>query len=284
MTPPATIFVPEPMVSGRLLTGQPKAPRGTNGMFASLPAVPAADLPSPPQPLTATPELLEFLAAESAKLESATPWEIVQWAVDHYFPKLTMATAFGPEGCVIIHMLGTIEPRVKVFNLDTGYQFAETLELREQIAKRYGIEVEYKRPDTTVAEYEAQHGGPLYKTNPDQCCADRKVKVLKEAAQGWHAWMSGIRRDQSPDRAKAPIIGWDKKFNLVKISPLANWTKKEVWKLITDENIPYNPLHDQGYPSIGCWPCTRSVMFGEDERAGRWSGFKKTECGLHTTE
>ncbi len=96
--------------------------------------------------------------------------------------------------------------------------------------------------------------------------------------------MSGIRRDQSPDRAKAPIVGWDKKFGLVKISPLANWTKKDVWKLITDEDIPYNPLHDQGYTSIGCWPCTRAVMFGEDERAGRWSGFAKTECGLHTLE
>ena len=154
------------------------------------------------QPLSATPELLEFLAAESKKLETATPREIVRWAVDHYFPKLTMATAFGPEGCAIIHMLAQIEPRVHVFNLDTGYQFKETLELRDKIAQRYGIDVEYKRPDTTVEVYEAQHGGPLYKTNPDQCCADRKVKVLKEAAKGWHAWMSGIRRDQSPDRAK----------------------------------------------------------------------------------
>ncbi len=234
--------------------------------------------------LVATPELLEYLAAESQKLETATPQEIVRWAVEHYFPKLTMATAFGPEGCVIIHMIAQIEPRVHVFNLDTGYQFKETLELREKIKQRYGIEVEYKRPDTTVEVYEQIHGGPLYKTNPDQCCADRKIKVLKEAAKGWHAWMSGIRRDQSPDRAKAPIVGWDKKFNLVKISPLANWTKKDIWKLITDENVPYNPLHDQGYPSIGCWPCTRAVMFGEDERAGRWSGFQKTECGLHTSE
>jgi len=98
-----------------------------------------------------------------------------------------------------------------------------------------------------------------------------------------HAWMSGIRRDQSPDRAQAKIVGWDKKFGLVKISPLANWTKKDVWKRITDESIPYNPLHDQGFPSIGCWPCTRSVATGEtDERAGRWSGMKKTECGLHS--
>jgi phosphoadenosine phosphosulfate reductase len=254
------------------------------------PAEPASDRQAPTLvigqdgQLVATPELQEYLAAESEKLETATPQEIVRWAVEHYFPKLTMATAFGPEGCVIIHMIAQIEPRVHVFNLDTGYQFKETLELREMIKQRYGIEVEYKRADTTVEVYEQLHGGPLYKTNPDQCCADRKVKVLKEAAKGWHAWMSGIRRDQSPDRAKAPIVGWDKKFNLVKISPLANWTKKDIWKLITDENVPYNPLHDHGYPSIGCWPCTRAVMFGEDERAGRWSGFQKTECGLHTSE
>ncbi len=237
----------------------------------------------PPFSIPPSESDLAWMAAESAKLETATPREILRWAVDHYFPHLTMATAFGPEGCAIIHMLAEIEPRTHVFNLDTGYQFAETLELRERILQRYGIAVEMKRPDTTVEQYEAQHGGPLYKTNPDQCCADRKIKVLQQAAVGFRAWMSGIRRDQSPDRAVAPIIGWDKKFNLVKISPLANWTKKDIWKLITTENIPYNPLHDQGYTSIGCWPCTRAVMFGEDERAGRWSGSAKKECGLHTS-
>ena len=105
-----------------------------------------------------------------------------------------------------------------------------------------------------------------------------------KAVEGFHAWASAIRRDQSPDRAKAPIVGWDKKFGLVKVSPLANWTKQQVWSLITKHDIPYNPLHDQGYTSIGCWPCTRAVMFGEDERAGRWSGTAKTECGLHTLE
>jgi len=244
-----------------------------------LPVVSRPELPPLP-----SPEVLEQLAAASQQLESATPLEILQWAVKTYYPSLTMATAFGPEGCVILYMLSLVEPRVHVFNLDTGYQFKETLELRDEIARRYGIEVELKRPATTVAEYEAANGGPLYKLNPDQCCADRKVGVLKEAAKGWTAWMSGIRRDQSPYRAKQPIVGWDRKFGLVKISPLANWTKKDVWKLITEKDIPYNPLHDQGYSSIGCWPCTRSVMFGEDERAGRWSGFAKTECGLHTAE
>lgn len=228
------------------------------------------------------PPTPEWLASESERLEQASPSEIIAWAVKHFFPKLTMATAFGPEGCVILHWLAEIEPRTPVFNLDTGYQFKETLELRDRIAKRYGIEVELKRPALSVAEYEAEHGGPLYKTNPDKCCFDRKITVLKQAAVGMKAWMSGIRRDQSPDRAKAPIVGWDKKFGLVKISPLANWSKQQVWKLIVDQDVPYNPLHDQGYTSIGCWPCTRAVMFGEDERAGRWSGTGKVECGLHT--
>ncbi|MEX0676676.1 MAG: phosphoadenylyl-sulfate reductase [Pirellulales bacterium] len=235
-------------------------------------------------PIAAAPQLLEELKEHSRRLETATPQEIIAWAVEKYAPKLTMATAFGPEGCAILHMLAEIDPSTYVFNLDTGYQFKETLELRDRIAKRYGIEVELKQPETTVEEYEARHGGPLYQKNPDQCCFDRKVKVLRESIAGWHAWMSGIRRDQSSDRAGAPIVGWDKKFGLVKISPLANWTKNDVWKLITEHDIPYNPLHDQGYASIGCWPCTRAVMFGEDERAGRWSGTAKTECGLHTKD
>jgi phosphoadenosine phosphosulfate reductase len=226
--------------------------------------------------------LFEGLRRQSQRFESASPREILSWAVEEYFPKLTMATAFGPEGCVILHLLAEIEPQVHVFNLDTGYQFEETLQLRDRIAQRYGIEVQLERPDTTVEEYERQHGGPLYRTQPDQCCFDRKVKVLSRVSRNFDAWMTGIRRDQSSDRANAPIVGWDKKFGLVKISPLANWTKQDVWKFITEHDVPYNPLHDQGYTSIGCRPCTRSIMFGEDERAGRWSGFAKTECGLHT--
>jgi phosphoadenosine phosphosulfate reductase len=243
-----------------------------------------ASVEAPATPPVATPEELQWMKEQSQLLEGATPKEIIAWAVENYFPKLTMATAFGPEGLVIIHYLAEIEPKTPVFNLDTGYQFKETLELRNQIARRYGIEVELKQPSTTVEQYEAMHGGPLYQTQSDKCCFDRKITVLRQAAVGFRAWMSGIRRDQSPDRAGAPIVGWDKKFGLVKISPLANWTKKEVWKLISEENIPYNPLHDQGYTSIGCWPCTRAVLFGEDERAGRWSGSAKTECGLHTAD
>jgi phosphoadenosine phosphosulfate reductase len=260
------------------------ASAGQSLPFAAANSVEANDVKlsavSPPLPEAG---VLERLRDESNRLETATPEEIIRWAVATYFPKLTMATAFGPEGCVILYYLSLVEPRTHVFNLDTGYQFKETLALRDEIQRRYGIDVELKRADVTVEQYEALNGGPLYKTNPDQCCFDRKVTVLRRAAVGFDAWMSGIRRDQSSDRARAPIVGWDRKFGLVKISPLANWTKKDVWKLILDKNIPYNPLHDQGYTSIGCWPCTRAVMFGEDERAGRWSGSAKTECGLHTT-
>ncbi len=237
------------------------------------------------RPLVATPELLAELADASARLEAAQPEEIIAWAAGRFAPHLTMATAFGPEGCAIIAMLAEVAPDTHVFNLDTGYQFQETLDLRDKLARRYGIEVEMLQPELSVPAYEALHGGPLYKTNPHQCCFDRKVKVLREAVRGKHAWMSGIRRDQSADRAQAAIVGWDKKFNLVKISPLANWTKKDIWKRIVDEDIPYNPLHDQGFPSIGCWPCTRAVAADEtDERAGRWSGLAKTECGLHSLE
>jgi len=243
------------------------------------PTAPGPDLPRVP-----SEEELEFFRQESFRLETATPEVVIAWAVQRYFPKLTMATAFGPEGCLILSMLAKIEPRWYVFNLYTGYQFQETLELRDRIAERYGIAVDLQRPELPVEEYERLNGGPVYLRDSDKCCRERKISVLHRAVKGYVAWMSGIRRDQSPHRAAAPIVGWDKKFGLVKISPLANVTSKDVWKRIVDESIPYNPLHDQGYPSIGCWPCTRAVHSGEDERAGRWSGTAKTECGLHTSE
>jgi phosphoadenosine phosphosulfate reductase len=226
----------------------------------------------------------EQIAAANARLASASPQEILTWAVDAFFPRLTMATAFGAEGCCILHMLAEIEPGVHVFNLDTGYQFPETLALRERIKERYGIDVELVQPDLTVAEYEAAHGGPLYSIRPDQCCHDRKVVPLRRAVAGYEAWISAIRRDQTPDRAAAKVVQWDKKFQLVKVNPLLNWTRKDVWNFINQHNVPYNPLHDEGYLSIGCWPCTRPVADGQDERAGRWAGTAKKECGLHVLD
>lgn len=247
----------------------------------AIPEIGGARVADPP--LEPTPEFLCELKKDSDSLENETPQAILKWAVDRFAPKFTMATAFGPEGMTIIHMLAEIAPETPIFNLETGYQFAETLQLRETVREKYGITVEYKYPETTVEEFEKVNHGPVYSTDPNRCCFDRKLRVLHKAARGWHAWASAIRRDQSEDRARAPIVGWDKKFQLVKISPLANWTKQQVWAMIMDEGIPYNPLHDRGYPSIGCQPCTRSVGMGEDERSGRWSGFQKTECGLHSS-
>lgn len=234
--------------------------------------------------MTVQPFTSEDIPAVNDALEGKSPEAILRWAVAEFHPRLTMATAFGAEGCCIIHMLADIEPDVRIFNLDTGYQFQETLDLRERIKERYGIEVEYVRPELTVEEYEAEHGGPLYRIRPDQCCHDRKVLPLRRAVEGYDAWISAIRGDQTADRAAASVVQWDAKFNLVKVNPLLAWTKKDVWSFIMKHDVPYNPLHDQNYPSIGCWPCTRPVTDGEDERAGRWSGTVKKECGLHVIE
>lgn len=226
------------------------------------------------------------LTAVNLELQAATPQEVLHWAVRHFHPRLLLATAFGAEGCCLIHMLAGIEPGVTFINLETGYQFPETLALRERIRKRYGITVEYVRPDQTVADYEREHGGPLHGLRPDQCCHDRKIVPLRRALAKYQprAWVSAIRKDQTTDRAVAGVVQWDAKFNLVKVNPLLNWTKKDVWKFVTDHDVPYNPLHDEGYPSIGCWPCTRPVGAGEDDRAGRWAGKVKKECGLHVIE
>ena len=226
----------------------------------------------------------EEIAALNRELDGKSPREILEDAVRRFHPKLMMATAFGAEGCCLIHLLAGIEKGVRIINLDTGYQFAETLELRERILQKYGIAVEMVQPDTTVAEYEKQHGGPLYLSQPDQCCKDRKIIPLRRAVQGYAAWISAIRGDQTEHRQAAGVVQWDAKFNVVKYNPLLRWNKKDVWKFITDNDVPYNPLHDQGYPSIGCQPCTAPVSNGADERSGRWAGSKKKECGLHVLD
>ena len=222
--------------------------------------------------------------AINRQLEGAPPQTVLRWAVEHFHPRLTMATAFGAEGCCLIHMLAEIEPAGRVFNLDTGYQFPETLEMRERIKARYGIEVELVRPEMTVAEYEAKQGGPLYRRRPEQCCHDRKVVPLRRALFGYDAWVSAIRRDQTADRARAGVMQWDAKFDLVKVNPLLNWTRRDVWRFLAAHDVPYNPLYDRGFPSLGCWPCTRAVAAGADERAGRWAGTNRKECGLHVIE
>ena len=224
--------------------------------------------------------------------EQATPQEILRWATQTYGPKLTMATAFGAEGCALLDMLAKLRDETgifpDVFNLDTQYQFGQTLSLKKQIERKYDIQIRVVTPDDGIVAAEAQSksetGQPLYKTDPNACCYWRKVAPLEDAVAGFDAWISAIRRDQTPQRAATAIIGADRKFDLVKINPLANWTKEQVWDYIRENDVPTNPLHDQGFPSIGCWPCTKPVQDGEDERAGRWSGTEKKECGLHVQD
>ena len=196
-----------------------------------------------------------------------------------------MATAFGPEGCAILHMLAEIEPegprlqprhRLPV-RRDPGASRPDRPTVRDR--GRDGPGRGHRSPSTRRA-----NGGPIYATDPDRCCRDRKIVPLRRAVEGYDAWISAIRADQSAHRARADVVGWDAKFGLVKINPLLNWTKRDVWAFVVTNDVPYNPLHDQGYPSIGCWPCTQAVGQGEDERAGRWAGQAKTECGLHSLD
>jgi phosphoadenosine phosphosulfate reductase len=227
-----------------------------------------------------TSDQLEFIEHWNNELSGSEPEFILQWAYDVYAPRLTMGTALGNSGCVILSMLAKLGLSIPIFNLDTGYQFPETLELLDRLNAKYGVGITRCEPETSVAEFEAING-ELYKLDSDRCCYERKVKVLEKIAPYYDAWFSGLRRDQGPSRANTPVVGWDKKFGLVKIAPLAYWTNKDVWKRIVEHAVPYNKLYDQGYTSIGCQPCTRPTIAGETERAGRWSGKQKKECGLH---
>lgn len=222
----------------------------------------------------------------SRDFEYSKPQEILRWALETYCDKLTMATAFGAEGCVLIDMLAKLRDETSItpdiFNLETGYQFAETLALRENLIAKYDLPIRFVASRESVEEMEARYGGPIYGIDPNLCCHNRKVVPLQDALGGFSAWITAIRRDQTPERQAAPIIGPDLKFpHLVKVNPLANWSKTQVWDYVREHDVPTNPLHAQGFPSIGCWPCTRAVVEGEDDRSGRWAGTDKRECGLH---
>ena len=222
-------------------------------------------------------------------LEAQSPQDILRWSLETYGAGLTMATAFGAEGCALLGMLAHLRDETglspDIFNLDTGYQFAETLDLKRRIEDKYGFAIRAIQPDAGINDAEADSktifDQPLYQSQPNLCCYFRKVVPLAGAVEGFSAWITAIRRDQTPERAGAPIIGFDNQFPLVKINPLANWSKAQVWEYIRAHDVPFNPLHEQGFPSIGCWPCTRAVQVGEDDRAGRWAGTDKRECGIH---
>ncbi|MBM7569372.1 phosphoadenylyl-sulfate reductase [Paenibacillus sacheonensis] len=221
-----------------------------------------------------------LIAQKAVDLETATPQDILKFAVET-FPNITFACSFGAEDVVIVDMLQKISPKTDIFYLDTDFHFKETYETRDKMAEIYGLEFVEVKPAITPEEQAAQYGDELWKTNANECCNIRKVQPLTQILSKYEAWITGIRRDQAPTRANAKKIEYDTKFGLVKFNPIADWSSEDVWNYIRENNVYYNPLHDNHYPSIGCEYCTRQVMPGEDPRAGRWSGQEKTECGLH---
>ena len=223
----------------------------------------------------------EELKEISDRLEGRPPQEALRWAIEEFFPDIALACSFGAEDIVLVDMIMKIRPGVKVFYLDTDVLFKETYELIDRVVARYGIQPVAYKSELTLEEQADKHGPQLWQRDPDLCCYLRKVEPLTRALEGLRAWITGIRRDQAPTRAKAGIVEMDNKFGLVKVNPLAPWSWEQVLSYIREHQLPYNPLHDQGYPSIGCHPCTRPVKPGEDPRSGRWAGFAKTECGLH---
>lgn len=215
-------------------------------------------------------------------LEDAAPQKILAWAAQHFRGRLALACSFGgPSGLVLLDMVMQTDPSITVYYLDTGLLFPETYGHIGVIAQRYGILPIAVKPAQTVEEQAEDRGPALWGRDPDLCCNLRKVEPQRAFLQGYDAWISGVRRDQSKVRNAVEVVGWDDKFGLVKINPLATWTEEMVWTYVRAHDIPYNPLHDRGYPSIGCMTCTVAVKAGEDPRAGRWRGFAKTECGLH---
>jgi phosphoadenosine phosphosulfate reductase len=212
----------------------------------------------------------EALTDLSAKFETSPASEVVAWAVERFHPQLCLTASM--TDAVLIDIATKVEPSVEVVFIDTGYHFPETLQTLEEVRRRYGLNLRIMTvPPAPV---------PLWKADPVNCCTFAKVEQLERALVGKRAWMSGLRRQEASTRRDAPILSRDRR-GLVKLNPLANWTDLDVEGYIADHDVPVNPLLAKGYPSIGCWPCTRPVTPGEHSRAGRWSGLDKTECGLH---
>jgi len=230
---------------------------------------------------TLTPLGATQLIESGRALETSTPLEILRWAADQFGSGLSFATGFGAEGCVLIDLIGRHRLPIDIFTLDTGLLFPETYDLWRRLEERYELSIRGVRPELTVEVQAATHGPELWARRPDRCCEMRKVSPLVAELSRFDAWITAIRRDQTASRADALAVEWDPKFGLGKVHPLVRWTKKEVWSHLLQHDVPYNPLHDRGYPSIGCLPCTSAVAAGEDDRAGRWRDAPKTECGLH---
>lgn len=218
---------------------------------------------------------------EISDFEMEQPQVVLKWAINQFYPDIALACSFGAEDVALVDMIVKINPDTKVFYIDTNLLFKKTYEVIDRIVEKYKPNFIKYEPLLTVEEQASKYGDRLYEREPDLCCNLRKVEPLKRVLNGLTAWITGVRREQCPTRANIGIVEEDRKFNLIKINPLATWTSKDVWNYIRENDVPYNLLHERGYPSIGCEPCTQQVKPGEDPRAGRWKYHAKTECGLH---
>jgi len=225
-------------------------------------------------------ELRDLADTANERLSDASAAEIVAWARETFGDDLVVASSMADTH--LVHVAQAAAPGIDVFFLDTGYHFAETIGTRDAVAQAYKVNLLSITPRQTVAEQDAEYGPKLHDRDPDRCCALRKVEPLERGLKPYGAWINGMRREESPTRADIRVVDYDAKRNMVKISPIAAWTQQQVDSYIEENSVLINPLFFDGYTSIGCEPCTRRALPGEDPRAGRWAGSAKTECGLHT--
>ncbi|GAB2981726.1 phosphoadenylyl-sulfate reductase [Nocardioides montaniterrae] len=225
-------------------------------------------------------ELRELVSHMGAELELAPAEHIIEWAAATFGERFCVTSSMGDA--VLSHLASKVVPGIDVVFLDTGYHFAETIGTADAVKHTLPVNLITITPAQTVAEQDAEYGPELFKRDPDKCCALRKVAPLATSLDGYDAWATGLRRAETHNRVIAPVIGWDAKKGKVKVSPIARWSDEDVERYISDNGVLVNPLVYDGYPSIGCWPCTSRVAPGEDPRSGRWAGMNKTECGIHT--
>lgn len=221
------------------------------------------------------------LVDAAMELEGWPAIDVLRWAVDRFADRLVLTTAFGPGGCVLIDLVGRHGVAVEVITLDTSLFFEETYELWRRLEERYDLNIRRVTSAYTLSDQAGTYGDSLWEKNPDLCCAIRKIAPIKRELSRVDAWITSIRRSQTPQRAGTSVVEWDRGFEVAKINPLAHWSKERVWDYLCEHDVPFNPLHRQGYPSIGCWPCTKPVAGGEGDRSGRWKNWAKDECGLH---
>lgn len=221
------------------------------------------------------------IAASAAEMENQRPFEILSWASATFGERLAIVTSFQITGIVTLHMLQTIAPRTPVLTLDTGLLFPETADLIDRLEARFQLNLRRVKARQTPRQQARDYGDRLWERNPDRCCHIRKTVPLRAALAGFDAWVTGLRRDQSPSRAGTPVLSRDRRNSSIKIAPFANWSEERVWRYIDQHDLPTNPLHRLGYPSIGCWPCTKAAPAEGDQRGGRWAQRSKSECGIH---